>query len=297
MPGPFATALLLLFLRAMAATQELLGKVKKDSIFTQSAALSYYTALSLAPLLILLVTLLSTLAPDFQVKLLANIRGLVGPEAAQATKMIIDNAKEKPDVRTWAGLFGVLTLLFSASVIFGQLRTTLNQIFEMPPERPPDEKKRAWYYGIWTFARDKLFNMGMVLTFVFISIVSLLISSAISFYFNGTQEIIGQIVNFIVSMTIFTLLFAGIYLFLPTYKIKRRVALMSGFLTALLFTLGKSLIGLYIGESAVGSAYGAAGSLIILLVWVYYSSAIIFFCAEIAQQINQNWKRKQSGVF
>jgi membrane protein len=275
----------------MIATKEMMSKISRDNITNLSAALSYYTALSLAPLLILMVTLLSTIGHGFQEKMVSEVQGLVGTQAAKAIDMIIDNAKQKPDLRTGAGIIGIVTLLFSASVIFGQLRSSLNMIFEIQtPPRPDD--KIPWYRKILFTFRGKLLTMGLVLSFVFIAIVSLIVSSGVSLYLSkleGTEELIGQIINYSVSLIIFTLLFAAIFYFVPSKRISKKVAMLSGLLTAILFNIGKTLIGIYIGKSAVGSAYGAAGSLIVLLVWVYYSSAIIFICAEAAFQLNKRW--------
>lgn len=265
-------------------------KIDKDDLLSLSAALSYYTALSLAPFLILLITFLSALGPSLQAELMGQVRSLLGEPAASGIQMILENAKDRPNIRTAAGLFGVFTLLFSAGAIFGQMRDSLDRIFEVSREERKLKEKVTWLTSTWTYLRVKLLNMGMVLTFVFISIVSLLISSVVSIYLTGQSELLGQILNFVISIVIFTLLFTGIYFFLPSRKGSLKVATLSGLLTAIFFSAGKTLIGLYLGKSAVGSAYGAAGSMIVLLVWVYYSSAIIFLSAELAHQLNIRWR-------
>ena len=127
----------------------------------------------------------------------------------------------------------------------------------------------------------------MVLTFVFISLLSLLVSSLISLILSGPAAILGQFANLISSFIVFGLLFAGIYYFLPEKRISKRIALVAGAFTSLFFSIGKSLIGFYLGKSAVVSLYGAAGSLIVLLMWVYYSSLIIFLSAEVANELNR----------
>lgn len=264
----------------------LISKVSQDDIFDMAASLAFYTALSLAPLLVLLLTFLSFVGEGFREELLTQIQNLVGSEAAKITRDIAENAGEKTEIRDFAGIAGLVTLLFSAGAIFGDLRVSLNRIFETTKEAPP-KKNGNFLSSSWGFAKAKLFNMGMVLTFVFISIVSLVISSALSLYLHGGEEVFGQILNFIISLLIFWILFSSIFFFLPQTQIKKKVAIVSGLITAILFSIGKSLIGIYLGQSAVASLYGAAGSFIVLLLWVYYSSVVIYFSAELSHEINQ----------
>ncbi|HEX7673277.1 MAG TPA: YihY/virulence factor BrkB family protein, partial [Bdellovibrio sp.] len=266
--------------------KDFLSKLGRDDIFEMSASLAYYTALSLAPLLILMLTFISLIHQEFRNQLLVQIRTLVGSQAGAIIQDIAKNVDDRADLRQWAGLIGFVTLMFSAGAIFGELRTSLNKIFEASDTK---EKSDGGVIGSsWSFLKSKLFNMGMVLTFVFISIVSLIVSSVISISLKGTEALVGQTINFLVSVFIFAVLFAGIYYFLPQTKVVGKVAFTSGVITALLFSIGKSLIGAYLGQSAVASLYGAAGSFIVLLMWVYYSAAVIFFSAEIAQQINKD---------
>lgn len=263
-----------------------LDKLGNDKIMDLAAALSYYTALSLAPLLILMITFVSFLGMEFKTEMISEIENLVGSQASQAIKAIAMNADKTPKIRDWAGLVGIITLLFSAGAIFGQLRESLNVIFEVK-DSTPEEQDEGLLKTSWAFIKKKIFSMGMVLAFVFISMVSLVISSVISLVLSGAAAIIGQIANFLISLLIFTLLFAAIYFFLPQKKMRTAETLTGGLITAILFSIGKTLIGLYLGQSAVGSLYGAAGSLIVLLMWVYYSSIIIFIGAEIANEIHK----------
>lgn len=264
---------------------KLVDKVSEDSIFDMAAALSYYTALSLAPLLILMITFVSMMGEGFKAELITQIHSLVGKQAAQAISLIVENADQRENLRGIAGLFGLLTLLFSAGAIFGQLRTSLDKIFDVEPAQIAVGQKPSFWSSSKSFLLQKVFNMGMVLTFVFISIVSLIVSSGISLWFQGVEQVLGQLINFVVSVLIFAALFSAIYYFLPQKKMKMKLVTRSGLITAVLFSLGKSLIGIYLGNSAVGSAYGAAGSMILLLMWVYYSSVIIFVSAEISRRI------------
>jgi membrane protein len=266
------------------------SKVSNDDLFNMAASLSYYTALSLAPLLVLLITFVSFMGDTFKVELINQIQDLVGSQAAEAIAMITKSADQKVSVRNIAGILGLLTLLVSAGGVFGELRASLNKIFDVPLATISDQDENFWQTSRG-FLKQKIFNMGMVLTFVFISIVSLLISSGISLWFQGAQALIGQLINFAISAAVFTVLFGAIYFFLPQKKMSLKVSLISGLITAVLFSLGKSLIGMYLGQSAVASAYGAAGSMIVLLMWVYYSSIIIFLSAEITH------KAEEAGVY
>lgn len=267
------------------ASKEFMEKLGRDNILDMAASLSYYTALSLAPLLILLITVVSFLGENFKDELMTQVQDLVGSKASGAIKAVTANASATPDLRNWAGIAGVVTLLFSSGAIFGQLRSSFNIIFEVDP------KSLNGGEGIvgssLDFLKRKVFSMGMVLTFVFISLVSLVVSSAISMMVTGTTALILQGINLAVSLLVFTFLFGAIYYFLPQKRIPAAVAFVAGLITALLFNVGKSLIGLYIGQSAVASMWGAAGSFIVLLMWVYFSSIIIFISAEIANEIKK----------
>ncbi|MEK2644505.1 YihY/virulence factor BrkB family protein [Bdellovibrio sp. BCCA] len=265
--------------------KRLSSKIGEDDILEMSASLAFYTALSLAPLLVLLLTFISLINESFQEQLLLQIQGLIGSEASKLIREIAKNVDKQPKVRDLAGVLGLVTLLLSAGAIFGDLRHSLNRIFQVTLEQK-SEKGGSFVTGVWGFLKEKLFSMGMVLTFVFISIVSLMVSSVLSLYLKGSDQVVGQVVNFIVSLCIFWILFSTIYFFIPQRDVSKKVAATSGLITAILFSIGKTLIGLYLGQSAAASLYGAAGSFIVLLMWVYYSSAIIYFSAELAHEIN-----------
>ncbi|WP_413582364.1 YihY/virulence factor BrkB family protein [Bdellovibrio sp. HCB288] len=263
-----------------------LNKLASDDILEMSASLSFYTALSLAPLLVLLLTFVALINDSFREEILTQIHLLFGGHSSDILRAIAKNVDKQPEVRDMAGIVGLVTLVFSAGAIFGELRMSLNKIFEVGTDATQNQEETA-LQTVWTFMKTKLFNMGMVLTFVFISIVSLVVSSVLSMFLKGTDAIWGQILNFVISLGIFGVLFSAIYYFLPQTQIRPKVAVTSGFLTAFMFSIGKGFIGIYMGQSAVASLYGAAGSLIVLLLWVYYSSAVIFVSAEVANEINK----------
>lgn len=254
---------------------------QEDKAARLAAALAYYTAFSIAPLLLIAIAIAGAVFGEEAARgqIVAQLQGLLGPEAAQAVETGIENAGQ-----TGAGLIstviGVGALIWSATNLFAQLQDALNTIWEV---RPNPEA------GIMAQARQRLLSMTMVLGIGFLLLVSLVLSaalSAIGVFFGGLlpgAETLWRLVDFIVSYLVITLLFAAIFKVLPDAIIQWRDVWIGAAATALLFVIGKLLIGLYLGNAAVGSTYGAAGSLLVVLVWVYFSAQILFFGAEFTQ--------------
>lgn len=242
-------------------------------LMTMAAALAFYTALSLAPLLLITLAVVGIMGESSRDQLLMQIEGLMGSQASSAITAIVENADNKPKLGSFAGIIGVLTLIFSASGVFAQLQVSLNKIFNTQNESKA---------GLWGWIRKRLLSMGMVITLGFLALVSLVASTVISYLFGG-EGVLWTVVNILVSLAVFSGVFALILKYLPDAHLPWRSAFTGGIITAVLFTIGKSLIGAYLGKSAVGSAYGAAGSLIVLLAWVYYSGIIVFTAAEITR--------------
>lgn len=248
---------------------------EKHDLMTLSAALAFYTSLSLAPLLLLMVAGISFMGPEGQEHFMLQVESLVGPQASLAVAMIINNVDQQPSIGSFAGMVGIATLLFSASSVFVQMQSSLNVINEAKPILG----KSTWML----FLRRRIFSMGVVIGFAFLAIVSLVVSTVMAATLPRGD--IWKIVNDIISLFVFVGLFTTIFKLLPDVRMPWKQSALGGILTAVLFTLGKILIGLYLGESALGSAYGAAGSLIVLLAWVYYSSLIVFVGAELTRAI------------
>lgn len=261
--------------------KSLFARFVRDQTTTYAASVAFYTSLSLAPILILFITLTSTMSPGFQDAFQYQVLALVGPDAAEAVRLIISNAKERPDLASWSGVVGILTLLLSASLIFGELREAMNRIFQTYTPAKDDE---TFFDFAKTFIRDRLFHIGMALSFVFIMIVSLIFSSLLAATFQ-TDTTLWKVVNILASFIFYVLMFALVFRYLPNCRTRWKASLRGGFLTAFLFVVGKELIGLYLGKSALGSAYGAAGSIIVLLVWVYYSALITFVGAHVSAML------------
>lgn len=249
------------------------GDFLSDDVMTQAAAVAFYTALSFAPMLVITVTMSSYLGNDAQAKVVDQVRAVIGPSAAGAVDLVIDNAKEKPSLSSIAGILGLFTLLFSATGVLAQLQSALNTIWEVraKPGR-----------GLWNWLRKRVLTLGLLLVVLFLLLVSLAINAALSMVMSG-EGWGWQLVNLVVSLVVFTLLFAAMFQMLPDVNIAWKDVWLGAATTAVLFIIGKWVIGLYLGNSGLGSAYGAAGSVIVFLIWVYYSSIILFIGAELTQ--------------
>lgn len=240
------------------------------------AALAYYTAFSLAPLLILAISFAALAFERSAVErhVTAEFRTLVGAQGAHAVQAMIASAK-KQDSGVLASSIGFAMLLFGAMGAFGQLQDAMNTVWEVEPK--PGR-------GLLGFLKDRLLSSSMVLGTAFLLLISLLISTALSalgdWLLGPEAGVAAQLVNQIVSLVIVTLLFAMIYRFLPDAKVAWNDVWLGAFFTALLFMIGKWAIGLYLGRASVASSYGAAGSLAVLLIWLYYSAQIFLFGAE-----------------
>jgi membrane protein len=254
----------------------------EDQAPTLGAALAYYTVFSLAPLLIIAIAIAGLVfgREAAQGQIFDQLRGLLGEASAKSMQDLVENANAKPATGIFATVIGVVTLLFGASGVFGQLQTSLNTIWGVQPK--PGR-------GVLGIIQDRILSFGFILVVGFLLLVSLLLTAAIAVVGEWSggmtpgMEALVQILNSVLSLAVITLLFAMLFKFLPDAKIAWHDVWIGAFLTAALFTVGKFALGLYLGKSGVGSSYGAAGSLIVLLLWVYYSSQILFFGAEFTQ--------------
>ena len=254
----------------------------EDEIFTRSAALSYYSSLALAPLLILFITILGYLNLNMQDQLIVEVKKLVGTQAALLLKSIITSTNDERELATLSGIIGISFLIFSASIIFNQLQNTLNIIFKTSEDEIEQITLRD---KVKFFLTQRLLSFGMVFTFIFIVTISLVISTLISYLFQDGSMVFITPAQILINFLVFQILFMFIIKILPSKKISFKRSFIAGAIISFLFVLGKSAIGLYIGNTAIGSAYGAAGSLAIILVWFYYSALIIYFGAELAYSL------------
>ena len=253
---------------------------QKDDASRLAAALAYYTIFSLAPVLVIVVAIAGAVFGQdaVQGELVGQLRSLIGQQGADMVQLALSNTQTSDTGGFWPTLISVALLIFGATGVFSQLQTALNQIWNVTPPKQ----------GIVQFIRTRLLSFAMVAVIGFLLLVSLMLSAglaALDNVFSGLQlwAPLLQGLNAAVSFGVITLLFGLIYKVLPDVSIAWRDVTVGAAITALLFTLGKFLIGLYLGNSSVGSAYGAAGSLAVILIWVYYSAQILFLGAEFTQ--------------
>ncbi len=268
--------------------RSLFARFDLEQTSTFAASLSYYTALSLAPLLIIFISVSSQFSSHLVENFVDQVRALIGSDAAAGFELVIQNAHERPDLASASGIFGGITLLLSASLIFGELKMALNHILFKKKDEAPELSTSQM---IVHFIKSRILHIGFALSFVFLMVVSLMISSAISATFSSYKDLY-RLLNIGASFVFYVGVFSLLFRYLPDQKIFWKNSIHGGTITALLFVIGKELIGLYLGNSAIGSAYGAAGSIIVLLVWVYYSSLITFVGAHVSALLF--WKEKNA---
>jgi len=251
-----------------------------DNVMTHAAAMAFYSATALAPILLIVISIagIAVGRDAAQLAVSAQLSGMLGPQGADLLQSVIDGAADTTKGTLAAGL-AILTLLVSASGVFGEMQASLNRIWKV-------EMPAASFSSL---VRARAASLGLVASLGFLLLVSLLASTAISALSDliNTRLPVGSailsLLNTLVSLALTALLFGAIYRVLPDRHIAWRDIRFGAIVTAMLFTLGKSLIGWYLGTSATASSYGAAGSVIILLLWIFYSSAIFLLGAEITR--------------
>src|SRR5580765_402673 len=246
---------------------------------SMGAALSYYTLFSLAPLLLLVIAVAGLVfdADVARQQLMAQLSGLLGQDGAAAIEGLLKGAS-RPAESLVASVVGIVTLLVGATSIFAELQSDLDRIWRAPTAAKPS--------GLWGLLRTRLLSFGLIVSIGFLLLISLVVSTALAAFgtwygawFPG-WVITLQILNQIVNLVFITVLFALMYRILPSVRVAWGDVWRGAFVTALLFTIGKYLIGLYLGKAAVASGFGAAGSVVLLLVWVFYSAQIFLLGAE-----------------
>ena len=245
---------------------------------SMGAALSYYTVFSLAPLLLIVISIAGLVfgADAARGAIFGQLQGLMGEDAAKAVEGLLVSVS-KPSQGIAATVIGIVVLLVGATTVFGELQDALDRIWRAPARKAG---------GLWGLLRARLLSFGMILGIAFLLMVSLVLGAATAALGKwwggafGSWEVLAQIVNVLVGFAFTTGGFAMIYKLMPRVKVRWHDVWIGAAVTALLFTIGRFLIGLYIGKSGVASAFGAAGSLIVVFVWVYYSAQIFLMGAE-----------------
>jgi membrane protein len=249
---------------------------------SKGAALAFYTLFSLAPVLVLVIAIAGLFygAEAAQGQLLHELRGLMGEQSAQTVQAVLASAHNKHSGQL-ATIIASVLLVVGATTVFAELKDSLDEIWKVPVP-----KDASW----WDLVRTRLLSFGLILVLAFLLMVSLVINAAMNVvqdWFSGKWQTAATVFSWVtaaLSFLVIAVLFGVIYKLLPRIRLSWQDVIVGALGTAALFTLGKFAIGLYIGNSGVTSSFGAAGSLIALLLWVYYSAQIFFFGAEFTRQ-------------
>jgi len=244
---------------------------------SMGAAISYYTLFSIAPLLLIVIAVAGLVfgAEAARGEIFGQLNGLLGDEGAKAVEGILQ-AADKPGAGIVSSIIGIVVLLLGATTVFNELQNALDRIWRAPA--------RVQSSGIWNLLRTRLLSFGMVFGIAFLLMVSLVVSAALAalgkWWTPAGWEAVMHIVDIVVSFGLVTVMFALIYRYIPRVHVAWHDVWIGAAVTSLLFAIGKFAIGLYLGKSSVASSFGAAGSLVVLMVWVYYSAQIFLFGAE-----------------
>lgn len=259
--------------------KELFDEYGKDNAFQKGAALAYYTVFSIAPIIILVVAIAGIFLGKEAVnnEIFTQLDDLIGSEAAAQTQEMVKNSAQAKG-NFIATVMGIVTLVFGATAVFNELQNSLNSIWSLKA-KPKN--------SVVGFLLTRVFSFGMIVTIGFVLLVSLVLNSLIVAFSDKLVEhlslvttVIVNLINFFVSLALTGVLFGTIYKILPDANVSWRSVIAGGMFTSVLFTIGKYAIGLYLGTSSVGTTFGAAGSVVVLLLWTYYTSQILFIGAE-----------------
>jgi membrane protein len=261
-----------------------------DDASRLAASLAFYTTLSLAPLLLVAISIAGIVFGQDAARghVSTEVGGLVGATGAEAIETILANAQDTSQ-GVFAAVVGAVVLLFGASGVFAELQAAMDKIWEV---KPRDGR------GVWGVVRDRFTSFTMVVGVGFLLLVSLVVSAVMTAMTSRLNVALGavalgaQILHIVVSLAMTTVIFALIFKVVPDAKIRWRDVWVGALATSVFFTVGKLLIGLYLGHSTVASTYGAAGSVVVILVWVYYSAQLLFFGAELTQVLTTRFGRE-----
>ena len=254
---------------------------------SMGAAISYYTVFSLAPLLIIVIAVAGAVfgREAVQGEIVGQLQGLIGREGAIAVQGLIKSASE-PAKGLVAGAISIVVLMVGATTVFAELQSALDRIWHVPEKEKPS--------GLWAILRARVLSFGLILGLAFLLMVSLSISAGISAFGSFASgllpgwEVLLQVVNMALAVGITTVLFAMIFKFMPSVEIDWKDVWVGAGVTAVLFEIGKFAIGLYLGKSGVNESFAAAGSLVVLLAWVYYAAQIFLLGAEFTKVYSED---------
>ncbi len=254
----------------------LLRRALDADVITQAAAVAFYAALSMAPLLLLLLWFTASHA-GAQAAAIGQIGALMGPEAQDVARNVIANARARPDTGSLAGWWSIALLLVGATAVFAQLQEALNRIFRT------DATALA---GLGEWLRKRVLSFGFLLALGFLLLVSMTITTLLQLSLSRFDQL-QPAVAVLASLFVYALAFAAMYHFVPDRRVRWRLALTGGAMTAVLFVLGRTAIDWYLQRAPTGSAYGAAGTLALMMLWVYYAAIILFAGGVVTATIDE----------
>lgn len=268
-----------------------------DNAPSMGAALAYYTLFSIAPLLLIVIAVAGLAFGEQAARgeVMGQLSELIGADGAAAVEDLLRRVN-RPDEGGWAAVIGTVVLLIGATSVFAELQNSLNRIWRAPLRTGP-----VWQ-GVWTLLRRRLLSLGLILGLGFLSMVSMVASAALAAigkwwtpWLGNDFLLLAQLLNGGFSYALITVMFAIIYKWVPDVPVRWRDVWLGALITSALFSLGKGLIGLYLGRSGVSSAYGAAASLVVMMLWVYYSTQVFLMGAELSAALaRRRAQRKQA---
>jgi membrane protein len=268
--------------RTFASVRSALTDFLEHDPMTLAASIAFYSALSFAPIIVLSLWAAAQLAPGSEARLIDQLGVLLGSQVRETASVVIEHAdRSRLFSIDLTGLIGLGALLVSASTAFAQLQTAINAIWGVQA-RPTN--------ALWSWVRRRLLSFGMIAVIGFLLMVTLVLSTAVALILSRDSTL-WTVTNELVTLAVFTVAFAGLFRFVPDARIGRRFALAGGALTALLFEGGKWALGRYLATTTTADAYGAANSLMLLLVWVYYSSLIVLIGAAATRYLAEAFGR------
>ena len=262
-----------------------------DNCSSMGAALAFFSLLSMGPLLLLVIAVTGLVLgrDEAQTLLLTQLAGLLGDTGAEGVTTVLESTSSREGGIMTTAISGAI-LLIGATTVFAELQDDLNRIWKCEPAKSN---------GVWAFVRKRLLSFGLVLVLGFLLLVSLAVSAFVAYmgetWFGSLAQAIARLLELAASLAVMTLLFALTFKILPARRIPWGDVVLGSFITAILFSIGKYLIGLYIGKSAVASSFGAAGTLVVAIIWVYYSAQIFFLGAEFTRAYSHAHGSKSPG--
>lgn len=257
----------------------------EDDIFTLAGAVAFFATLSLAPLLVLLLSVTGQFSGSFHQEIMEELQILLGPAASGAIEVVLNNIEEQQMAGRISAILSVAILVFSSTAVFVQLQKAMNRIWGVNPG--PGKAVKSWF-------KKRLVSLIMILVIGLLLIISVLLKTALSFIFGGMGTVMG-IASTLATILIYVILFGATLLYVPDVRPAWREVGFGAVMTALFFHFGKWAIGRYLSYTGIGSAYGAAGTLVISLLWVYYSTLVVFLGTELAKVYTQRHRNIRSS--